>query len=200
MAASSMHGSRLGSPRLIRSCAPGPTRPSSSRLSLMVRSGQAVQDAAQSLADDDRTTLIHIARTALMAFLPESDHPTKSWAISVHKRKSIMQIQINTGHHIDSDQALITWISEVVKKAVDRQSDQITRIEVHLRDESAGKGGQSDIHCTMEARLRGHQPLAITHEAATLGLAVKGGADKLARLLENTLGQLRDQDPRRVGD
>jgi hypothetical protein len=86
----------------------------------------------------------------------------------------------------------------VVEKALDRQSDQITRVEVHLRDESAGKGGQNDIHCTMEARLRGYQPLAVTHEAATIDLVLKSTADKLARLLENTLGQLRDQDPRRT--
>ena len=109
-----------------------------------------------------------------------------------------MQIQINTGHNIDGDEALTAWIEEVVEKALERQRDRITRVEVHLRDESAGKGGQNDQHCTMEARLEGHQPLVVTHQAAAADLAVKGTADKLARLIENTLGQLRDQDPRRT--
>jgi ribosome-associated translation inhibitor RaiA len=44
----------------------------------------------------------------------------------------------------------------------------------------------------MEARLAGRQPIAVTEEAATLDLAVDGAADKLARLIEHTLGKLHD--------
>jgi F-type H+-transporting ATPase subunit alpha len=39
---------------------------------------QARFDSAQTLADDDRATIVEIARTALTAFLPESDNPAKS--------------------------------------------------------------------------------------------------------------------------
>jgi hypothetical protein len=45
----------------------------------------------------------------------------------------------------------------------------------------------------MEARLEGRQPVAVTHQAATMDQAVDGAADKLARLIENTLGRLCDQ-------
>jgi ribosome-associated translation inhibitor RaiA len=45
----------------------------------------------------------------------------------------------------------------------------------------------------MEARLEGHQPIAVTHEAETIDQAIDGAADKLKRLLDHTLGRLRDR-------
>jgi hypothetical protein len=50
----------------------------------------------------------------------------------------------------------------------------------------------------MEARLEGRQPIAVTHQAATLDQAVDGASDKLNRLIESTLGRLRDQKSRRT--
>jgi hypothetical protein len=50
----------------------------------------------------------------------------------------------------------------------------------------------------MEARLEGRQPVAVTHQAATLDQAVEGAAHKLARLIESTLGRLHDQAGRRT--
>jgi hypothetical protein len=44
----------------------------------------------------------------------------------------------------------------------------------------------------MEARLEGRQPVAVADEAATVDLAVDGAAAKLARLVEHTLGKLKD--------
>ena len=39
-------------------------------------------------------------------------------------------------------------------------AERLTRVEVHLRDENAQKGGR-DTRCTMEARPRGLDPLAV---------------------------------------
>ncbi len=107
-----------------------------------------------------------------------------------------MQILINTCHNIDGDEALTTWIGKVVEKAFERQSDRITRMGIHPRDEGAGKGGRNDKPCTMEARLAGHWPLVVTHRATVSDLAVKSTADKRVRLIGNALGQLRDPYPR----
>jgi ribosome-associated translation inhibitor RaiA len=80
-----------------------------------------------------------------------------------------------------------------VESALNRFSDHITRVEVHLSDEnSEKKGGEHDMRCVMEARLEGRQPIAVTHQAATVDEAVDGAADKLTRLIESTLGRLRD--------
>lgn len=108
-----------------------------------------------------------------------------------------MQIQINTDHNIEGHEALAAQVNSVVESALGRFSNQITRVEVHLRDENSHKSGQDDKRCMMEARLEGRQPIAVTHQAATLEQAIGGAANKLAKSIENTLGRLRDQKSRR---
>lgn len=103
-----------------------------------------------------------------------------------------MQIQINTDHNIDGREALSAHIRKVVECALDHQSTRITRVEIHLADENGPKTTPDVLRCAMEARLEGHQPLAVTFEAASLHQAVEGAADKLARLVEHTLGRQRD--------
>jgi ribosome-associated translation inhibitor RaiA len=109
-----------------------------------------------------------------------------------------MQIQVDTDHTIEGHEALADQIRGVVENALSRMSDHITRVEVHLTDESGSKSGENDKRCMMEARLEGRQPIAVTDEAATLDLAVDGAADKLARLIEHTLGKLHDQRTHRT--
>jgi ribosome-associated translation inhibitor RaiA len=108
-----------------------------------------------------------------------------------------MQIQINTDHSIGGHQALVAEVSGKVENALSRFSGHITRVEVHLSDENSLRNGQSDKRCVMEARLEGLRPIAVTHEAASLDQAIDGASDKLARLIENTLGRLREQKSRR---
>jgi len=110
-----------------------------------------------------------------------------------------MQIQINTDRNIECHEALAAQLTGVVESALSRDSDHITRVEVHLSDENSDKkGGNDDMRCVMEARLEGRQPIAVTHRAATLDQAVDGAANKLTRLIESTLGRLRDQKSRRT--
>ena len=110
-----------------------------------------------------------------------------------------MQIQINTDRNIEGREALAAQVSGVVENALSRISDHITRVEVHLSDENSDKkGGNDNMRCVMEARLEGRQPVAVTHQAATLDQAIDGAADKLTRLIESTLGRLRDQRNRRT--
>ena len=108
-----------------------------------------------------------------------------------------MQIQINTDHNIDGREAVAGRMTDLVEDALRHVSDHITRVEVHLSDENSDKkGGDRDIRCVMEARLEGHQPVAVTRQAATLDQAVDDAADKLTRLIENILGRLNDQRSR----
>jgi len=109
-----------------------------------------------------------------------------------------MQVQINTDHNIEGHEALAAQVSDIVESALSRVSDHITRVEVHLSDESSDKSGQNHKRCMMEARMEGRQPIAVTHKAAALDQAVDGAADKLARLIESTLGRRRDQESRRT--
>ena len=110
-----------------------------------------------------------------------------------------MQIQINTDHNIHGHQELLAQVSGLVEKSLRRFSEHLTRVDVHLSDENSNKkDGNAGIRCMMEARLEGRQPIAVTHQAATLDQAVDGAADKLTRLIESTLGRLRDHKGRRT--
>jgi ribosome-associated translation inhibitor RaiA len=110
-----------------------------------------------------------------------------------------MQVQINTDRNIEGHEALATQVSGVVESALSRFTDSITRVEVHLSDENSDKkGGNDNMRCVMEGRLEGRQPVAVTHQAATVDQAVDGAADKLTRMIESTLGQLRDEKRRRT--
>jgi ribosome-associated translation inhibitor RaiA len=109
-----------------------------------------------------------------------------------------MQIQINSDRNIEVHEALAAQVRGVVENALSRIGDNITRVEVHLSDEIGHKSSQNDKRCVMEARLEGRQPIAVTHQASTLDQAVDGAADKLNRLIEHSLGRLRDQKSHRT--
>jgi ribosome-associated translation inhibitor RaiA len=104
-----------------------------------------------------------------------------------------MQVQINTDRHIEGHERLAAWASGVVEQALSHVSDRITRVEVHLSDENADKSGQHDQRCMLEARLEGRQPIAVTHQAASMDQAVKGATEKLTRAIESILARQRDQ-------
>lgn len=103
-----------------------------------------------------------------------------------------MHIQVNTDGNIEGREALASHVRGVVEGALSRFSDRITRVEVHLSDQNSDKSGQDDKRCMMEARLEGRPPTAVTHQAASLGDAIDGAADKLKRSLESTLERLED--------
>ena len=110
-----------------------------------------------------------------------------------------MQIQVNTDRNIAGHEALAAHVSSVVESALGNISEHVTRVEVHLNDENSDKkGGKDAMRCVMEARLENHQPTAVTHHAATVGLAVDGAVEKLTRLLEHTLGRLHEQQSHRT--
>ena len=103
-----------------------------------------------------------------------------------------MQIQVNTGSGIDNSESLQRWAKEHLTETLGRFQQDITRIEVQLSDENSGKSGNADKRCMMEARLAGHQPIAVNHHAETQDEAFRGSARKLLNALDHTLGKLRD--------
>jgi len=104
-----------------------------------------------------------------------------------------MQIQFNTDDNVEGHDALAQQVTAEIESVLGRFSDQLTRIEVHLSDENAGKSGGADKRCLMEARPTGRQPMAVTHQAATLEEAYRGAARKLRSMAESTFGKLADQ-------
>jgi ribosome-associated translation inhibitor RaiA len=101
-----------------------------------------------------------------------------------------MQIQINTDRNVHGYESAAATARASVENALKRFSSQITRVDVHLGDENAGKRGGNDKRCMMEARLEGHQPVAVTHHAATVVQAIDGAAEKMVHRLDHMLGRL----------
>jgi ribosome-associated translation inhibitor RaiA len=101
-----------------------------------------------------------------------------------------MHIQINTDHNLQGHESPADSVRATVENALRRFSSQITRVEVHLGDENGGKRGRNDKRCTMEARLEGQAPVAVTQYAATVGQALDGAAIKLVRRIVHMLGRL----------
>lgn len=101
-----------------------------------------------------------------------------------------MQVQINGDDNVEGREALGRHVEEAVRATLGHLSSRITRVEVHLGDEDAAKSGGMDKRCLMEARPAGHQPVAVSHHAATLPEAYGGAAKKLRALLDTTFGRL----------
>jgi hypothetical protein len=100
-------------------------------------------------------------------------------------------VQVNTDSNIEGTDELLRELEAVVRDAVDRFSDQLTRMEVHLSDEnSTVKGGAGDMRCLLEARLAGRAPIVVSHQAATVEQATEGAAAKMKSSLDSALGKL----------
>ena len=102
-----------------------------------------------------------------------------------------MQILVHPDSTVHGGPELTAEIEAVVDDALRRFRDQITRVEIHLSDENRRKGGANDKRCALEVRPKGLQPIAVTHQAATLVLAAAGASEKVKKALESTIGRLR---------
>jgi len=107
-----------------------------------------------------------------------------------------MHVQLNTDNNLLGSTDLAAQLEGEVHAALGRFASHITRIEVHLSDlTSDNKTGGDDKRCMIEARLATRQPMSVSHEAATVSLAIEGACDKLVRALDRLLGKL-DADQR----
>jgi len=102
-----------------------------------------------------------------------------------------MQIQVNTDNNIHGRDDVVRHVEGVVQSKLGAVAAHITRVEVHLQDENAAKGGPDDKRCMVEVRLEGRAPIAATHNAGTIPSAVSGALDKMRNALDSELGKLR---------
>lgn len=99
-----------------------------------------------------------------------------------------MLIQISTDSNIEGSAELTGRVETVVEGALGRFGDRVTRVDVHLTDESSlAKSGDDDKRCVLEARLAGLHPIIVSHHAASLEQALDGAADKLEKTVDRTL-------------
>jgi hypothetical protein len=101
-----------------------------------------------------------------------------------------MDVLVNSDNSVEGHEQLAADVEATVRHALDRFSDRLTRVEVHLGDENSHKSGATDKRCLMEARIAGRQPTAVSHNAPDIEKAVAGAADKLKRALDTVFGKL----------
>ena len=111
-----------------------------------------------------------------------------------------MKVQVNTSNDIENKDTLERWASDYLNEQLARYEQDITSIEVQMTDENhAGRGGDGDKRCMMEARVNGRAPIAVTNYGADQNVAFRGAAEKLVNALEHAYGKL-DRREHRVRD
>ena len=104
-----------------------------------------------------------------------------------------MLVLVHTDNHIQGDERLQQYTEDVVRGAVERFGDRVTRVEVQFSDENSRlKAGGNDKRCVLEIRLAGLQPMSVSHDADTVKDALHGAAEKLEKLVGHTLDKKTD--------
>lgn len=107
-----------------------------------------------------------------------------------------MEIYVKTDHNLDAASKLVRHAQHEVAAGLSRYAGQITRVDVHLSDESSGRDTAGDKRCLLEARPSGQPPVTVTDYADTLAVALTGAIHKLHRLLESKFDRLDAREAR----
>lgn len=104
-----------------------------------------------------------------------------------------MLVDVNTDKNIKGSERLIEYCKSVIEAELGRFDEYITRVEIHLSDENASKGGDDDKRCLIETKLKGKAPVAVTNTAANIDDALSGAVDKIVKVLETSLDKMRNR-------
>ena len=103
-----------------------------------------------------------------------------------------MQIQVHFSD-IQNSWAINNHIHQHLAQAIKTGLDQITRIDVHLHDDSGpNKSGTNDKRCLIEARLAGMQPLMIEQRGNDMYAVINQATRKLQQTLQKAKSRRRD--------
>lgn len=103
-----------------------------------------------------------------------------------------MTIQVNSDKNITVSEAFIAKITQDLNSSLARFDEFVTRLEVFLADENSERQGSNDKRCTIEVRIKGLDPEAVTSTADDIGLAFKLASDKVAQLLRNRTDKMKN--------
>ena len=105
-----------------------------------------------------------------------------------------MQILLHADPKTDGSHQMAEHLQTVVSEAMTRFGERVTRVEAHLSDvDSQTKASGDSIHCTLQARLVGLEPVVVKNHAANAHEAIEGAVRKLRRAVETEVGK---HDPR----
>ena len=99
-----------------------------------------------------------------------------------------MELIINPGDGVHLSDALREHVRHKLEPVERKHGERLTRIEVHFKDENAGKGGR-DARCVLEAHPEGRRPLVAEAVAEDAYTAAHQAAGKLDRNLAHHFGK-----------
>ena len=100
-----------------------------------------------------------------------------------------MKILINSDSSIAMDAKLAKLIMGEATELLDRFSDRLTRVEIHLTDIDRGKTGKVDKRCLVEVRVARMKPVVASAQTRELETAVNQALRKMVRALNTSLGR-----------
>src|SRR5690554_5839596 len=98
-----------------------------------------------------------------------------------------MFVNVNTHNSIAGSEDMSAFVEDMVNSKLNALSGHLTAVEVHLSVENAHKGGNDDIRCTVEARPKGRQPVAVAQHAANMRAAVTQAVDSMRNRLDSDI-------------
>jgi len=108
-----------------------------------------------------------------------------------------MQILLHSDSNTDGGHLMAEHLQKVVKDAMARFSERVTRVEAHLSDvNSQAKSSDGDIHCTLEARLVGLDAIVVKENAGNAHQAIEGAVRKLKRAVGTELAKCEPRGQR----
>lgn len=100
-----------------------------------------------------------------------------------------MQFQFNSDSSVMGTENVAERIESQLRQRLERFAGRLTRIEVHVSDENARKGGDADKACMIEARIKGGRPIGVTGKAGDVDAAARIAGNTLAQRLERHFGK-----------
>jgi hypothetical protein len=107
-----------------------------------------------------------------------------------------MLVQVNTDNHIENKTSLQDWVRGEVQESLGRFEPQLTRAEIYLSDLNSHKNAQVDKQCTIEVRIAGLDPIAVTKEAGTVEAALDAALEVLTVTLDSRIERLHEKKGR----
>ncbi|GAB3015314.1 hypothetical protein GCM10027051_18860 [Niabella terrae] len=102
-----------------------------------------------------------------------------------------MVIEINADKHLSVHGAYAEKIKGIIQKELDRFADILTRTDVYFSDENATRKTSDDKRCTLEARIKGKNPIAASAFGDSYDQALNAAIDKLRASLKTITDKMK---------
>lgn len=100
-----------------------------------------------------------------------------------------MQFLFNSDNQTPLGSGAAEEVQAIVEARLDRISERLTRVEVHVSDVDGPRNGGDDKRCAIEIRPNGMRPIAASDQASTVEGAASAAADKVLKAFDRQIGK-----------